>query len=194
VAADAHALPFSNGSFDLVWTNLSMHWWVDPVKVLAECRRVLRPEGLLIMSGFGPDTLTELRHLNAQFDEREFVPTFQDLHDVGDALNQHQFADPVMDMERLTIQYQQPDRLLADLRAMGGNSLTARDAGLKGVGWLRALNRHLASEFAAVQKHGNAFSLSFEIVYGHAWVPKPKSLPDGYSPIEFRPRQSRMPR
>lgn len=193
LAANAHALPFADASVDLIWTNLAMHWWLDPVKVIAECRRVLRPHGLLIMSSFGPDTLVELRQLNARYSKEEFAPTFQDLHDVGDALNQHKFADPVMDMERLTIEYRNTDQLLADLRAFGGNSLKLRHAGLKGRQWLQAMQNKLAAEFSLLQQQNKVFTLTFEIVYGHAWAPMNKQLPEGYSPIEFRPRSSAKP-
>lgn len=170
VAADTHALPFADASFDLVWSNLALHWFVDPLAAVREWRRVLRPEGLLMFSAFGVDTLAELRAAG--------MPTigFPDLHDVGDALVAAGLAQPVMDMERLSLTYQEPQRLLDDLRALGGDALASRRRGLAGRARLAALR-------AALAARPDPLSLTFELVYGHAWAPAPRRLPEGYAPV-----------
>lgn len=175
VVADGHALPFADAQFDLVWSNLALHWFVDPIAALTEWRRTLRPEGLLMFTAFGVDTLRELRAAGAQ------TMAFHDMHDFGDALVNAGFAEPVMDMEMLTLTYPTPEQLLADVRALGGNARADRRRGLAGRQFLTAVHRALDARRDAA--HDGALVLSFEVIYGHAWVPKPSRLPPGYAPI-----------
>jgi malonyl-CoA O-methyltransferase len=176
MVADSHTLPLATGSVDLIFSNLALHWFDDPVSAIAEWRRVIKPGGLVMFSSFGPDTLKELAGLGVA------LPTFQDLHDLGDALQTQKFAEPVMDMEALSISYQNPERLLADLGNLGGYPLKGRHSGLRG----RAFAKEITKSVAKLTP-GN---VSFELVYGHAWAPKGPWLPEGYSPIEFRPRST----
>ena len=176
LAADTHALPFADASFDLVWSNLALHWFVDPIAAVHEWRRVLRPEGLLMFSAFGVDTLVELRAAGVA------TLGFPDLHDVGDALVAAGLAQPVMDMERLSLTYQSPQRLLDDLRLLGGDALASRRRGLASRSRLEGLRTALAAQPAPL-------SLTFELVYGHAWAPTPRRLPEGYSPVQVLRRK-----
>jgi malonyl-CoA O-methyltransferase len=176
LVADSHALPLATGSVDLVFSNLALHWFDDPVSAIAEWRRVIKPGGLVMFSSFGPDTLKELASLGVE------LPTFQDLHDLGDALQTQKFAEPVMDMEALSISYQDPKRLLTDLRNLGGYPLKRRHSGLRGQKFSQSVTNSLAKLTPG--------AISFELVYGHAWAPKGPWLPEGYSPIEFRPRST----
>ncbi len=171
---DGHSLPFANGSVDLICSNLALHWFDDPVAAIKEWRRVIKPGGLVMFSSFGPDTLQELATVGAM------LPTFQDLHDLGDALQTQKFAEPVMDMEKLTISYQDVARLKSDLNNLGGNPLRQRHSGLRG--------RQFASTLQDRLQKLTPGSVTFELVYGHAWAPLSPLLPDGYSPIEFRSR------
>jgi malonyl-CoA O-methyltransferase len=175
VHADTHQLPLQTSSVDLVWSNLAMHWFADPAEVFGQWQRVLRPNGLALFSYFGPTTLQELRALGWA------LPTLQDLHDIGDALTKSKFAEPVMDMESLTVTYQDADKLVAELSALGGNPLAQRAPGLRGRQWREQMSSELARRMP--------IKLTFELVYGHAWIPERKSLPDGMAPIEFRPRR-----
>lgn len=176
LAADAHALPFADATFDLLWSNLALHWFGDPLAALAQWRRVLRAEGLAMFTAFGVDTLRELRAAGAG------TLAFPDMHDLGDALVSAGFADPVMDMERLTLTYETPQRLLADVSALGGDPLADRRRGLSGRGRLGRLHAALEAQREA---GGGRLPLTFEIVYGHAWVPRASRLPPGYAPIDF---------
>jgi malonyl-CoA O-methyltransferase len=176
LVGDAHMLPLATGSVDLIFSNLALHWFDDPVSAIAEWRRVIKPGGLVMFSSFGPDTLKEMAILGVQ------LPTFQDLHDLGDALQTQKFAEPVMDMEALSISYQDPARLLADIRNLGGYPLKRRHSGLRG--------RRFADTVANSLSTLTPGSVSFELVYGHAWAPKGPWLPEGYAPIEFRPRST----
>ena len=81
LCCDAGALPLRADSVDLVFSNLMLHWHPDPVSVLTQCRRVLRPGGLLLFNTFGPDTLRELRSAWREVDEYAHVNLFMDMHD-----------------------------------------------------------------------------------------------------------------
>ena len=172
VCADTHQIPLSDQSVDLIWSNCAMHWFVDPREVIKEWRRILRPNGLLMFTCFGVQTLEQLAALGV------LLPTFQDMHDIGDQMQNQKFAEPVMDMETLHLTYKQGADVLRDVRALGGNALDQRRLGLRG----RGFKQQVLDRLHEVDR------LTFEIVYGHAWAPAHRLLPDGYSPIEFRPR------
>jgi malonyl-CoA O-methyltransferase len=154
VCADLARLPIAGGAVDLVWCNMALHWLGDPRAALAEFQRVLAPEGLLMFSTLGPDTLKELR--GAAGAAR--VHAFTDMHDLGDMLVGAGFNAPVMDMEMIEIAYARPAGLLEDLRASGQTSARAdRPRGLAGRRWAERLRAGLAPR------------ATFEVVYGHAW-------------------------
>jgi len=150
-------LPLAAGTVDLVWSNMALHWVHEPLAALREFARVLAPEGLLMFSSLGPDSLKELR---AAAGGRR-VHAFADMHDLGDMLVAAGFSAPVMDMEMLTLTYAGDAALVADLRASGQTNARAdRARGLAGR-QLRAL--------------ADLPQASFEVVYGHAWKGAPKS-------------------
>jgi malonyl-CoA O-methyltransferase len=154
VCADLERLPLAVASVDLVWSNMALHWLAEPLAALKEFERALVPEGLVMFSTLGPDTLKELRVAAGP----GRVHAFHDMHDVGDMLVAAGFSAPVMDMEMLTIAYPGADGLLTDLRASGQTSARAdRPRGLTGKG------------FAARLRGALAANATFEVVYGHAW-------------------------
>jgi malonyl-CoA O-methyltransferase len=154
LCADMARLPLAEGSAELVWSNMALHWAADPAAALREFERVLAPGGLLMFSTLGPDTLKELRAAAGAARVHAFV----DMHDVGDMLVSAGFAAPVMDMEMIQVQYGGNSDLLADLRASGQTSARAdRARGLAG----RAFGARLRAALAP--------RASYEVVYGHAW-------------------------
>ncbi|NIQ10368.1 MAG: methyltransferase domain-containing protein, partial [Gammaproteobacteria bacterium] len=86
IAGDAEQLPLADASVDLIFSSLALQWCVDLDKVFAEFRRVLRRDGLLMFSTFGPDTLKELRSCFETVDAYSHINQFIDMHDIGDAL------------------------------------------------------------------------------------------------------------
>ncbi|WP_154588600.1 methyltransferase domain-containing protein, partial [Bordetella pertussis] len=143
VRADLAASGLPPEQLDLVWSNLALHWHPEPHAVLAEWRRILKVGGLAMFSCLGPGTLRELREALADAGLRTATPTFVDMHDFGDLLVENGFADPVMDQETLTLTYETPQRLLEDVRALGGNPARDRRAGLAGRAWLDRLHAAL---------------------------------------------------
>jgi len=181
VCADMARLPFASGSIDLVWSNMALHWAGDTLATLREFHRVLKVDGLLMFSTLGPDTLAELR----QAAGGGRVHAFADMHDLGDMLVAAGFAEPVMDMERVTLVYADGAALLADLRASGQTSALAARAGepargLTGRGFPATLRARLAE-----QGREGKLPVSYEVVYGHAWKAAPKCSADGRSIVRF---------
>ena len=185
LCGDFGNLPFGPGSLDLLWSNLALHWHPQPDRVFAEWRRVLRVEGLLMFSTFGPDTFKELRTAFAALDETPHTLPFVDMHDFGDQLVEAGFATPVMDMERITVTYETLEAMLADVRALGGNPLATRRRGLVG----RAAWRRMQDALEAQRRADGKLGLTFEVIYGHAFRPAPRVTAAGEAIVRFQPRK-----
>ncbi|MFD3262755.1 methyltransferase domain-containing protein [Phenylobacterium ferrooxidans] len=131
IVADEERLPFAFGSLDLVVSTLALHWTNDVVGALIQIRRALKPDGLFIGSMFGGATLTELRAslLSAEIEltggAASRISPFADAYDAAGLLQRSGFALPVVDVDRVTVRYSHPIKLLADLRAMGETSVLA---------------------------------------------------------------------
>jgi len=165
VCADVQRLPLPDASVDILFSNLTFQWVHDLRGLFTELRRVLRPEGVLMFSSFGPDTLVELRDAWAAVDNDVHVHQFPDMHDVGDALLAAGFTDPVMDVDRQRRAYPDLRALMRALKGIGAsNAAAGRGRGLRGRG---ALDR-LARAYAALAEDGRPLA-SWELVYGHAW-------------------------
>lgn len=182
VCGDVNALPFAGVAFDLAWSNLALQWVNDLPRAFAEFRRVLKVGGLLTFTTFGPDTLREVRRAFARVDGFTHTNRFVDMHDLGDMLVHAGFADPVMDMEAITVTYADPESLLRELKALGATNATrGRAHGLMGrERWLRMLRA-----LDAMRVDGR-LPATFEVVYGHAWKGEPKRSPEGHPIVTFR--------
>ena len=182
VCADIGRLPFSGVTCELVWSNLALQWVNDLPRAFAEFRRVLKVGGLLSFTTFGPDTLREIRGAFAGIDGRTHTNRFVDMHDIGDMLVHAGFADPVMDMEHLTLTYDSPRALLAELKQIGATNRTrGRPIGLMGRGrFARALAR-----LEALRRDGR-IPATFEVIYGHAWKGEPRSTAEGHAIVRFQ--------
>ncbi len=167
ICADAERLPFPEKQFDLVYSNLMLQWCTDIDAALREMQRALKPGGLLMFTTFGPDTLRELRSSWASVDGYTHVNAFMDMHDMGDALLRCGFAEPVMDVERMTVTYKDVRRLMRDLKQIGAHNVTrGRPRGLTG-------KRHMQAFIDAYEQYREEGVLpaSYEVVNGHAWAP-----------------------
>jgi len=181
--ADAQALPFKSGSFGLIWSNLMLHWLDDARPAFREMQRTLEVGGLLMFSTFGPDTLKELRAAFSDGDEH--TQRFVDMHDYGDMLVECGFADPVIDVETLTLTYASLGDLFRDLRQSGSACAhSARRRGLMG----RSSWRAACAEYEKRMTDGR-LPATFEVVYGHAWKGEPKTATDGRAIVRFDPKQ-----
>lgn len=174
-------LPLRDSSLDLVWSNLALHWHPQPDRVFEEWRRVLRVDGLLMFSCFGPTTFKPLRDVFAELGHTDALLPLVDLHDLGDMLVAAGFATPVMDMEILNITYSSVENLFQDIRAFGGNPLLTRRKTLLG----RQSWERVRECLEQSRKPDGKIHLSVEVINGHAFRPAPKQRSDGTSIIRF---------
>ena len=169
VGGDAQALPFADGSFDVVHSNLCLQWCDDPGLAIAEFARVLKPRGLLLFTTFGPATLHELRTAFAEADATPHVGRFVDMHDIGDALLTTGFHDPVLERDDFTLTYADALTLMRELRAIGATNADAkRQRTLTG----KAHLKRVVAAYEAFRSDG-VLPATYEVVYAQAFAPEP---------------------
>lgn len=184
LCADIEQLPLKNAGVGLVWSNLALQWVQDPQRAFAEFRRVLAPNGLLMFSTFGPDTLKELRAAYEGTDSYPHVHSFIDMHDLGDMLVRSGFADPVMDAEYLTLTYAGVVSLMRDLKAIGAHNMAeGRRRGMTA----RAVLRAVEAAYERWRSEGR-LPATFEVIYGHAWVPAVSPRAPGEQVVQWHKR------
>ncbi len=162
--ATRFAMP-AEGEVQMLWANMALHMVADPQDLMAQWHRALAVDGFLMFSCLGPDTLQELRGLYQAMGWPAPAHEFTDMHDWGDMLGAAGFAEPVMDMERITLSFETPQRLLQELRGLGRNLHAQRFPALRGRQWHAQLKQALA---------GAPLQLTFEVIYGHAFKPPPR--------------------
>jgi malonyl-CoA O-methyltransferase len=168
LCADARALPLADHTVDLLFSNLCLQWVEDLPTVFAGFRRVLKPDGMLVVSTFGPDTLYELRTAFAAADAVPHVSPFASIAQFGDALIAAGFRNPVLDRDDMVTRYDDLPALMRELRAIGAtNALRARRHTLTG-----------KTRFAAAANAYEAFRdadrlpATWEIITALAWAPE----------------------
>ncbi len=174
IAGDAEHIPLRDRSVDMIFCNVTLQW-CDLDSALAEFSRVLIPDGLLMFSTFGPDTLKEVRLAWRQVDDGIHVHTFVDMHDIGDAMTRHQFQNPVVDADQAELTYGGVDDLLRDLKLIGSSNAAAqRFKGLVGKTRFNRFRRAMEANRGPQDR----LHCSYEIIYGHAWAPAHRSFRD----------------
>ncbi|MDE1178934.1 methyltransferase domain-containing protein [Paraburkholderia sp.] len=192
--SDFAALPFAAAAFELIWSNLALHWHSRPDQVFPEWQRVLKVNGLLMFSTLGPDSLKELRGAYAEVEAARGLPgrahviDFVDMHDLGDMLVESGFEIPVMDQEVLTITYKSPQSLLRDVRRWGAYPFERDPAPTEGTGSgssRRRLHDALLAALEARRRPDGTIPLTFEVIYGHAWKAVPRTTPEGHGIVRL---------
>ncbi len=171
----------ADGSLQLIWANMLLHQEADPRELMKRWLRALAGGGFLMFSCLGPDTVRELRVLYADLGWPPPVQDFTDMHDLGDRLALMGFADPVVDMEHITLSFDSPARLLAELRELGRNLHSGRFAGLRTPRWRQRLEAALDERLRP--SVGAPLVLTFEVIYGHALKPEPRQPGSSRAPI-----------
>lgn len=156
----------------MLWANMALHHEPQPLPLLQRWHSQIQTNGFLMFSCLGPDTLRELRTVYARAGWPDPAHAFTDMHDWGDMLVHSGFAEPVMDMEHITLSYSSAQALLQELRELGRNLHAARFAALRGRGWQAQLIRAL--EAGLPRDENGRLLLTFEIIYGHAFKPVPR--------------------
>ena len=163
----------TNNSIDMLWANMLLHNLAQPEQMLKEWHNALAVDGFVMFSCLGPDTAKEIRGLYQQLGLPPAGHSFTDMHDWGDMLVHAGFAEPVMDMETITLTFPTPDRLLQELRELGCNLHPHRFQGLRGRQWLQQLKNAIGEHLRLDASEGQ-LALTFELVYGHAFKPTPR--------------------
>ncbi len=169
-------LPFKNSSFDLVFCNLVVHW-TNITETFAEFKRVLKPEGTLLFTLPGPDTLCELSQAYKAVDQFAHINPFHDMHDVGDALQKLQFHNAVVDMEKICFEYESVWAILKDLKMTGVRNIHPQRRS-------HITPKTQIDQLVKVYPKNSAHKhpMTFEVVYGHATCPY-KKLSENLSSI-----------
>ncbi len=165
LAADARRLPLRAASVDLLFANLLLPWVADFTPVFEEWQRVLKPDGLATFTTVGPDTLYELAQAWATVEDLPHVHGFFDMHDVGDALLRSGLAEPVLDVDHVTVTYPSVEALARDLKACAAQNAT--------VGRRRTLTgprrwRSMVESYPR-SKAPDRIQATVELVFGQAW-------------------------
>lgn len=172
------------GSVDMLWANMLLHHQAQPMQMLQAWHQALAVDGFVMFSCLGPDTVKELRALYDQLGWPAAGHSYTDMHDWGDMLVQAGFAEPVMDMETITLTFATPERLLQELRELGCNLHPQRFAGLRGKAWLAQLHAALDTHLRVDSSEGQ-LAVTFELVYGHAFKPAPRVAVDAESAVSL---------
>ena len=184
LVADMASLPLPREQADVLWSNFALHWANDLPALFAEWNRVLKVGAAVMFTAPGPDTLQPLRGALSRAGERadDRVQRFTDLHDLGDMLVHAGFADPVMDMEVITLEYSNAAALWRDLKTQGAtNSMQNRPRGLLTPRKLRAIEAQLD----AARLDGGPIRIGVEVIYGHAWKVAPKKTAEGHGIVRL---------
>lgn len=160
-----------SGGVNMLWANMTLHAAADLPALMAHWHGLLATQGFLMCSGLGPDSARELRTAYRALGWPLPTIDFIDMHDLGDALVQAGFLDPVMDMERLTLTWDNAEAMLAELRTWGGNVALGRFEGLRTPRWRARL---LTALKQACARPDGRLGLTLELVYGHAIKPLPR--------------------
>ena len=176
IAADEEFLPFAPASFDLAISNLSLHWVNDLPGALTQLRRTIKPGGLMLAAMLGGETLKELRHSLASAEitlEGGLSPRvspFADVRDAGDLLARAGFTGIIADSETITVSYEQPMRLLADLRGMGETNAVIESR--KGFTHRQTIMEAINIYQKTFTDEDGRVPATFQVIYLTGWLPE----------------------
>ena len=168
LCADMHSLPLAARSTDLIFSSLALQWSYDLPAVFSEFRRIMKADAMLVFTCFGPDTLYELKQAWRAVDDLPHVNDYPDMHDIGDELLAAGFREPVMDTERLTLEYPDVMSLMHELKGIGAHNVASqRSHGLTGKTGLK----NMLQAYEPFRR-GGRYPASYEIIYGTAFAPR----------------------
>ncbi len=132
IAGDAEALPLADNSIDLIYANLALQW-CDPLKSFKEVHRVLKPNGLIVFTSLGPETLHELRHAWSQVDSFTHVNAFHQIDKVQQAISAAGCEVSSIKVDQYQLTYPDAMSLMIDLKVLGARNVNqGRRPGLTG--------------------------------------------------------------
>ncbi len=184
-------VPWLPGGAQMLWANMTLHASADLPAMMTQWHRHLAVDGFLMCSGLGPDTARELRGVYRRLGWPLPTVDFIDMHDLGDELVKAGFADPVMDMETLTLTWASAEELVSEVRTWGGNVAVGRFGGLRTPRWRRRL---LDAITESLRRPDGRLGLTIELVYGHAIKPVPRVKLEAESRVSLEDMRTMMRR
>lgn len=168
------SLPIATHSVDMVFCPMLLHWCIAPENLMQEIQRILKPNGVLLFSVLGPDSLIELRQVLLTLSDKPYIPVFTDMHNWGDLLQNLKFKNPVVDVDYYTVYYNNFAQLMLNLRSQGPTY------------FLREMNKGLITphqwqelEHAyEAYRDAQGLALTLEVVCGIAFGPVLRSEED----------------
>lgn len=161
---DAEALPLPDKSVDLVFANLALQW-CEPERCMQEVARVLTPQGVVVFSTLGPDTLSELRQAWASVDTYPHVNVFYDMHDVGNAMTAAGLTDCVLDVDPYQLHYSTAMKMMRDLKILGAHNVNqGRRRGLTGKQRLK----QVCEKYESMRVEAGV-PATYEVIFAHGW-------------------------
>ena len=164
ILSDAENMPFKNKKFDLIVSSFTLHWCDEVEKIFYDVQRFLKDKGLFLFSTVGPSTLQELRATYLSIDNEEHTNIFSDMHLYGDSLLKYGFHDPVMDTEKIVIEYTSFRDVLDSLKKTGANTVIGQESK-----FISKSSYQKLSENYPTNKTNNRLPVTYEIIYGTAW-------------------------
>jgi malonyl-CoA O-methyltransferase len=171
VVGNMNVLPFKDDAFELIFANQVIHWLDDSQALFKEISRVLKPKGVFVFSTLGPDTFKEINAAWQSIDDYSHVNQFKDMHDLGDHLLKTGFEEPVVDMEYITVRYENTKSLARDLKSQGVQhvSKSSNQGLVTPRKWLK-----FETSYEKFRDKDNYLPLTYEVIYGQAWGQAPK--------------------
>ena len=183
LCADIEDLPVRPMSFDLVVSNFPLHWCQDLQKILYKIQNCLTDKGMFFFSTLGPDSLNEIREAFLKIDNLNHVNKFIDMHHYGDILNELGFIDSVMDIENITLKFNDFFGAINSIRKIGANIMTHEPN--------KPLTKDnlntLINSFP--KSSDNKYPLTYEVIYGTAWAKKSMSHDDSKVVIPIKEKK-----
>ena len=165
VLSDAENMPFKNNKFDLIVSSFTLHWCFEIEKIFFDIHRFLKDKGLFLFTTVGPSTLDELNTAYYEaVDSERHINYFSDMHTYGDLLLKFGFHDPVMDTEKMIIEYKTFKDVLDSLRKTGANTVMENISGYTSKDSYQKL-----SEAYPINQSNKRYPVTYEMIYGTAW-------------------------
>tara|TARA_B100001564_G_C20525373_1_gene617122 strand:- start:36 stop:860 length:825 start_codon:yes stop_codon:yes gene_type:complete len=164
VQSDAENMPFKENQFDLVVSSFTLHWCYNVEKIFFDTYRILRSKGLFLFTTVGPSTLEELKAAYQSIDDKQHINKFSDMHIYGDLLLKYSFQDPVMDLEKIIIEYSSLLDVLDSLKKTGANIVLGQEP----LYFKKNIYQKLTANYP-VNKDNKRLPVTYEMIYGTAW-------------------------
>ncbi len=183
LCADIEDLPMKSMSFDLIISNFTLHWCQNLQKILYNVQNCLSEKGIFFFSTLGPDSLNEIKEAFLKIDNINPVNNFIDMHHYGDMLNELGFIDPVMDLENITLKFDDFFGAINSIRKIGANVSIDKPK--------KPLTKNEVNTIinSFPKSLDNKYPLTYEVIYGTAWAKKSMSHDDSKVVIPIREKK-----